>query len=135
MKRAILLLAALLLSACSSTDSDAQRVFQAAFGMEAPPANVAPLHGYRMERRRWFVVSGAMWRLHLAGPEAKTFARQQWPDLRLGNRQVFFQGTQTPWFAPGRHIKYFTYFSPSNPAVTVMETDTSEEVFIAYDAL
>ena len=134
MKRAILLVAALLLSACSSSDSDAQRVFQAAFAMEAP-ANVAPLHGYRMERRRWFVMSAEMWRLHLAGSGAKAFARERWPDLRLGNRQVFFQGTQTPWFAPGRHIKYFTYFSPSNPAVTVMETDTSEEVFIAYDAL
>jgi hypothetical protein len=103
--------------------------------MDAPPANVAPLNGYRMERRRFFVMSSEMWRLHLAGPGAKTFVRQQWPDLRIGNPQVFLQGTQTPWFAPGRHIKYFTYFSPSNPAVTVMEIDESDEVFIAYDAL
>jgi hypothetical protein len=125
----------LVISACSQTDSDARRVFATAFSMQAPPSGVMPLNGYRLERRRWFVMSEEMWRLHLAGPDAKQFVRQQWPDLRLGNPQVFLQGSQTPWFAPGRHVKYSTFISRSRPEITVMQTEESDEVFIAYDAL
>jgi hypothetical protein len=135
MRLSLLLASLLLLSACSKTDSDAGRIFENAFAMQAPPSGVVSLHGYRMERRRFFVVSEEMWRLHLAGPDAKKFVRQRWPDLRMGNPRVFLQGSQTPWFAPGRHVKYSTYISATNPAVTVMETDDSDEVFVAYDAL
>jgi len=133
MRLTVLLASLLLLGACSQTDSNAASVFENAFSLQAPPNGVVPLHGYRMERRKWFVVSKEMWRLHLAGPGAKEFVREQWPDLRRGNPQVFLQGSQTPWFAPGRHVKYTTMFSTAHPAVTVMETDDSEEVFIAYD--
>jgi hypothetical protein len=133
MRLAILLASLLMLSACSKTESDATLVFASAFSMQAPPGNVVALNGYRLERRKFFKVSGEMWRLHLAGPGARQFVRERWRDLRLGNPRVFLQGTQTPWFAPGREVKYFTYISPSDPAVTVMERDGSEEVFIAYD--
>jgi hypothetical protein len=133
MKRLVLLVS-LLLCACSSTDSDAARVFEKAFSMQAPPGDVIPLHGYRLERRKGFGSSELLWRLHLTGPGAKQLVRRQWPDLRLGNPRVFLQGSQTPWFAPGRHLKYSTFISSANPAITVMEIDASEEVFIAYDA-
>jgi hypothetical protein len=135
MRLPVLLASLLLLGACSNTDSDALRVFENAFAMQAPPSGVAALHGYRLERRRWFVIRNEMWRLHLAGPDAKKFVRERWPDLRLGNPQVFLQGAQTPWFAPGRHIKYSTFISRTHPAITVMQTDESDEVFVAYDGL
>jgi hypothetical protein len=135
MRRPLLLASLLLLVACSQTDSDAARVFENAFAMQAPPSDVVPLHGYRLERRRYFVLSDEMWRLHLGGPGAKRLVHQHWPDLRLGNPRVFLQGSQTPWFAPGRHVKYSTFISPSQPAVTVMETDDSDEVYVAYDGL
>jgi hypothetical protein len=125
----------LLLAACSKTDSDAGRIFESAFSMQAPPSDVVPLHGYRLERRRYFVLRDEMWRLHLGGPGAKRLVHQQWPDLQLGNSRVFLQGSQTPWFAPGRHVKYLTFISPSQPALTVMETDASDEVYIAFDGL
>jgi hypothetical protein len=129
----LVLLASLLLFACSNTDSDPARVFEQAFSGK-PPGDVVPLHGYRLERRKGFFASEQLWRLHLTGPGAKQLVRKQWPDLRLGNPKVFLQGSQTPWFAPGRHLKYSTFFSSTNPAITVMEIDDSEEVFIAYDS-
>lgn len=134
MRLPILLASLLLLSACSETDSNAARVFESAFGMSAPPSGVVALHGYRLERRRYFVLSDEMWRLHLGGPGAKQFVRQRWSDLRPAVRRAYVQGSQTPWFAPGRHVKYITLVSNSDPAVMVMQTDESDEVFIAYDA-
>jgi hypothetical protein len=134
MRLPVLLAVLILLSACSKTESDPAQVFANAFS-QAPSTGVVALHGYRLERRKWFVISNQMWRLHLAGPDAKKFVRQKWPDLRMGNPRVFLQGSQTPWFAPGRHVRYLTYISPSDPAVTVMQIDESDEVFIAYDAL
>jgi hypothetical protein len=133
MRLAVLLASLLLLSACSEMDSNAAHVFEKAFSMQAPPEGVVAVHGYRMERKKFFVTTEQMWRLHLAGPSARRFVRQQWPDLRLGVPRVFFQGTQTPWFAPRKDVQYFTYVSVKNPGVTVMETDASDEVFIAYD--
>jgi hypothetical protein len=127
------LLAALLLCACSNTDSDPTRVFEKAFSMQAPPGDVVPLHGYWLERRKGFT-SEQLWRLHLQGPGAKQLVRRQWPDLRLGNPRVFLQGSQTPWFAPGRHLKYSTFISSTHPGITVMEIDESDEVFIAYNS-
>jgi len=125
----------LLLGACSGTDieSDPAAVYAVAFGAEAPPRDVIPLHGYRMERRKFFTTSEHMWRLHIKGPGAKDLVRKRWPDLIYGIRRVFFQGTQTPWFAPGRTLKYQTLISKSDPSVTVMQSDDSDEVFIAYD--
>jgi hypothetical protein len=134
MRLPFLLATLFLLSACSNTDSDAARVFENAFSTQ-PPTGVAVLHGYRVERRRFFATE-EMWRLHLAGPGADKFVRQRWPDLRLGMPRVFLQGIQTPWFAPGKDLKqYKTYMSQSNPAVTVMASETTDEVFIAYDGL
>jgi len=123
----------LLLSACSKTDSDAASVFQSAFSA-SPPGDVVVLHGYRLERRKWFE-SAHMWRLHLGGPGAKRFVDERWPDLQPGIRRVFVQGSQTPWFAPGKELKYLTYNSVSDPAVTVMQPEGAEELFIAYDGL
>lgn len=134
MKLPCLLASLLLLCACSKTDSDAASVFNSAFSA-APPSDVAVLHGYRLERRKWFVSSGHMWRLHLAGPGAKRFVTHRWPDLQPGIRRVFIQGSQTPWFAPGKELKYITYGSASDPAVTVMQPEGAEEVFVAYDAM
>lgn len=133
MRVAILLASLLLLSACSKTDSNPARVFESAFGMESPPSGVVPVNAYRLERRRFFVVSNAMWRLHLSGPGADEFVRQRWPDLRADIRRSFVQGSQTPWFAPGRHIQYIILTSPSDPAVMVMLTPNASDVFIAYD--
>jgi hypothetical protein len=134
MRLPLLLATLFLLSACSNTDSDAARVFDNAFSTQ-PPTGVTVLHGYRVERRRFFATE-EMWRLHLAGPGADKLVRQQWPDLRLGMPRVFLQGIQTPWFAPGKDLKqYRTYMSQSNPAVTVMESETTDEVFVAYDGL
>jgi hypothetical protein len=133
MRLAILLASLLLLSACTEADSNAARVFERAFALEAPPSGVVALNGYRLERRRFFVVSDAMWRLHLGGPGAKDFVQQRWPDLRAGTRRAFVQGSQTPWFAPGRHVRYIILVSAQDPAVTVMQTVDSDEVFIAYD--
>ena len=135
MRRLALLLFIVLLSACSGTEieSDPASVFAVAFGAEAPPRDVIPLHGYRIERRKFFTTSEHMWRLHIKGPGAKQFVRKRWPDLVYDVRRVFFQGTQTPWFAPSRELKYSTLVSKSDPSVTVMESDDSDEVFIAYD--
>jgi hypothetical protein len=132
MRLPILLTCLLLLSACSQTESNAARVFESAFAMEAPPGDVVVMNGYRLERRKWFETK-EMWRLHLAGPGAKRFAEKRWPDLQPGVRRVFVQGSQTPWFAPGKELKYITYRSPTDPAVTLMQPEGSQEVFIAYD--
>jgi hypothetical protein len=134
MRLSILLASLFLLTACTETDSNAARVFESAFSMSAPPSGVVALHGYRLERRRYFVQKDAMWRLHLGGPAAKEFVQQRWPDLHAGIRRAFVQGSQTPWFAPGRHVQYVTLVSNSDPAVTVMMTVSSDDVFIAYDA-
>lgn len=136
MRLSILLACLLALTACSktTTESDPKAVFAAAFGMDAAPDGVAIVNGYRLERSKWGKEKH-MWRLHLTGLEAKKFAQQRWPDLTPGIRRVFVQGTQTPWFAPGKELKYITYRSPKDPAVTVMNPEGSTEVFIAYDAL
>ena len=135
MRRVALLLSIVLLSACSGTniESDPATVYAAAFGAEAPPRDVIPLHGYRMERRKFFTTSEHMWRLHIKGPGAKELVHKRWPDLVYGIRRVFFQGTQTPWFAPGRTLKYQTLVSKSDPSVTIMLSTDSDDVFIAYD--
>lgn len=132
MRLALLLTSLLMLVACSSTESDPARVFESAFEM-APPNGVAVLHGYRLERRRFFVVREAMWRLHLGGPNAVAFTRQRWPDLEAATVRSFVQGSQTPWFAPGREVKYVTLKSSADPAVMVMLNPQSDDVFIAYD--
>jgi hypothetical protein len=129
---AILLVSMLFLSACSSTESDPLRVFESAFG-QTPPADVEALHGYRLERRRFFVITEAMWRLHLSGPGAVDFVRARWPDLEAATVRSYVQGSQTPWFAPGREVKYVTWKSPSDPAVMVMLHPQSKEVYVAYD--
>ena len=134
MRLAILLASLLMLSACTDTDADARRVFQSAFATEALPNGVVPLNGYLFERRRYFVLSDQMWRLHLGGPGAKEFVKQRWPDLRADMPRSFVQGSQTPWFAPGRDVKYTVLVSPTEP-ITVMYTNESDEVFIAYDGL
>jgi hypothetical protein len=133
MRRLVLLASLLLLGACSNTDSDAAKVFENAFSMRAPPSDVVALHGYRWERRKFFITREQMWRLHLGGPGAKKFVRQRWSDLQLGSPRVFLQGSQTPWFAPRKDVQYSTFTSASDPAITVMETDDSDEVFMAYD--
>jgi hypothetical protein len=135
MRLLVLLASLLLLGACSKTDSDAANVFENAFSMQAPPGDVVALHGYRWERRKFFITREQMWRLHLGGPGAKKFVRQRWSDLRLGSPRVFLQGSQTPWFAPGRNVPYSTYISAADPAITVMESDDSDDVFVAYDGL
>lgn len=132
MRLLVLLASLLLLGACSQTDSDAAKVFENAFSMHAP-GDVVALHGYRRERRKFFVTREQMWRLHLGGPGAKKFVRQRWSDLQLGSPRVFLQGSQTPWFAPGRNVQYATFTSAAEPAITVMESDASDEVFVAYD--
>ena len=134
MRVLVTLMSVLLLSACTDIDNDAGRVFEIAFGTPTPPSDVIPLHGYRMERKKFFVTSEHTWRLHLKGPGAKQLIHKRWPDLVFDLRRVFFQGTQTPWFAPSRTLKYSTLVSPSDPAVTIMQSDDSDEVFIAYDA-
>jgi len=131
-KFAILLASLLFLSACSSTDSDPARIFESAFG-QAPPSGVEALHGYRLERRRFFVISEAMWRLHLSGPGAMDLVRQRWPDLEAATVRSYVQGSQTPWFAPGREVKYVTLKSAADPAVMVMLNPQSSDLFIAYD--
>ena len=135
MRFAILLTSLLMLSACSSTESNPAQVFANAFSMESPPSGVEVLHGYRLERRRFFVVSEQMYRLHLAGPNAIEFVREQWPDLEAATMRSFVQGSQTPWFAPGRDVKYVTLTSKSDPAVMVMLNPQSKDVFVAYDGL
>ena len=130
-----LLASLFLIGACSHTDSDAAKVFEIAFSMHAPPSDVVALHGYGLERRKFFITRKRMWRLHLGGPGAKKFVRQRWPDLQLGSPRVFLQGSQTPWFAPGRNVQYSTFISAADPAITVMESDDSDEVFVAYDGL
>lgn len=135
MRWVVVLVALGFIAACSRTDADAQRVFEGAFGAAEPPANVVSVHGYRLERRRYFVQTDEMWRLHLSGSGAKDFVKQRWPDLGVATSRVFFQGTQTPWFAPGRDVKYLTFKSPSNPNVTVMLTHEAEDVYVAYDGL
>jgi hypothetical protein len=123
----------LLLSACSETSSDPMRVFQQAFGMQEAPDGVVPLHGYQFVRTRFFVKRVEMWRLHLAGPRAREFVRERWPDLEATTVRAFVQGSQTPWFAPGREIKYVNLVSKSDPAVLIMMQPQSQDVFIAYD--
>ena len=134
MPRIILLLCLAMLCACSESHSNAARVFETAFALEAPPRDVVPLNGYLLERRRYFVVSEQMWRLHLGGPGAKDLVHKRWADLRSDLPKSFVQGSQTPWFAPGRDVKYTVLVSPSEP-VMVMYTPGSDEVFIAYDGL
>lgn len=125
-----------LLSACSqtNTDSNATSVFSIAFSMQEPPSGVAVLHGFRLETREWGE-SKHMWRLHVQGPGAKHLIEQRWPDLHPGIRRVFIQGSQTPWFAPGKELKYITWSSDADPAVTVMQPERTDEYFIAYDGL
>jgi hypothetical protein len=136
MRLSLLLACLLALTACSKTktESDPKAVFAAAFHMDAAPDRVAVVNGYRLERSKWGETK-QMYRLHLVGLDAKKFAQQRWPDLTPGIRRVFHQGTQTPWFAPGKELKYITYRSPSDPAVTVMNPEGTTEVFIAYDGL
>lgn len=134
MRLTVLLASLLLLAACANTESDPVQVFESAFSIQ-PPEGVVPLHGYRVERRRFFVVTDVMWRLHLGGPNAESFVRQRWPDLRPGRLRAFVQGSQTPWFAPERDIKYVTFLSDSDPSVLVMQRQGSEEIFIAYDPM
>lgn len=124
----------LLLSACGGeTSSDPVRIFQDAFGLQEVPEGVVPLHGYQLARQRFFAKRVEMWRLHLVGPRAQAFVRERWPDLEATTVRSFVQGTQTPWFAPGREIKYVNLVSKSDPAVYVMLHPQSQEVFIAYD--
>jgi hypothetical protein len=135
-KRFLTLLATLLLfTACSQTDteSDPAAVFSAAFPEQSPPSDVAVLHGFRLKSREWGE-SKHMWRLHLKGPGTKRLIEQRWPDLQPGIRRVFVQGSQTPWFAPGRELKYITFTSAAEP-VTVMQAERTDEYFIAYDGL
>jgi hypothetical protein len=136
MRLPLLLACMLALTACSrtSTESDPKTVFAAAFQMDTAPDGVAVVKGYRLERSKWGETK-QMYRLHLTGLEAMRFTQQRWPDLAPGIRRVFIQGSQTPWFAPGKELKYITYRSPSDPAVTVMNPEGSTEVFIAYDAM
>lgn len=133
MRLVVLFASLLMLSACTQTESDAMRVFERAFGMQAPPEGVVALNGYRLERRRFFVISDAMWRLQLSGPKAREFVFERWPDLRATTVRSFVQGSQTPWFAPGRHVKYIILVSEQDPAVMVMQAVDSQDVFIAYD--
>lgn len=134
MRLVVLFASLFLLSGCGAqTDSDAASVFQSAFGMQAPPSGVVALNGYRLERRRFFVISDTMWRLHLSGPGARDFVRERWPDLRATTVRSFVQGSQTPWFAPGRHIKYVILVSEQDPSVMVMQSVDSDDVYIAYD--
>jgi hypothetical protein len=127
----LLLASLLLLAACSQTDTDSDpaHVFQYAFSMQEPPSGVVALHGYRLKRG-----TTSIWRLHLGGPGAKQFVAERWPDLEAAVRRSFVQGSQTPWFAPGREVPYVTLVSPSDPGVMVMQTVSSDDVFIAYDA-
>lgn len=133
MRVAILLVTLFLLGGCTQTESNASRVFEGAFAMPAPPNDVIALNGYRLERRRFFVVGNAMWRLHLSGPGAKRFVHERWPDLSAATRRAFVQGSQTPWFAPGRDVQYVILESAQDPAVTVMMRPSVDDVFIAYD--
>lgn len=133
MRLAVLFVTLFLLGGCTQTESNASRVFEAAFAMPAPPSGVVALNGYRLERRRFFVVSNAMWRLHLSGPGAKQFVYDRWPDLAAATRRAFVQGSQTPWFAPGREVQYVILMSARDPAVTVMMRPSVDDVFIAYD--
>jgi hypothetical protein len=127
----LLLASLLMLTACSRTDTDsnAARVFEYAFSMQSPPNGVVVLNGYRLHRG-----TTSIWRLHLSGPGAKQFVAQRWPDLEAAIRRSFVQGSQTPWFAPGRDVQYVTLVSRSDPGVMVMQTVRSDDVFIAYDA-
>jgi hypothetical protein len=134
MRLPIVLAAVLLLSACTETDSNALRVFDSAFEMDAPPNNVIVLNGYRLERKS-IMANKQMWRLHLSGPGAKSFVHERWPDLESTMVRNFVQGSQTPWFAPGREVKYVNLVSKSDPAVMVMMSPRADEVFIAYDGL
>ena len=134
MRFAALIVALLVLAGCSQSSSDPAQVFQSAFA-SPPPEGVEVLHGYRVEKRRFVVIKEEMWRLHLGGPEAIEFVRARWPDLEAATMRSFVQGSQTPWFAPGRDVKYVTMTSKANPAVMVMLNPQSEEVFIAYDGL
>ncbi|HEY8537337.1 MAG TPA: hypothetical protein VIL28_00640 [Steroidobacteraceae bacterium] len=134
MRVVIALASLLLLSGCGAEiTSDPVRVFQEAFGMQEPPEGVVPLHGYQLERQRFFSKRLEMWRLHLGGPRAQEFVRERWPDLEATTVRAFVQGTQTPWFAPGREIKYVNLVSKSDPAVLIMLQPQAQEVFIAYD--
>ena len=136
MRLAVLLTSLLILAGCSQTTSDPTEVFRAAFPTtQAAVDGVAVLHGYRVERRRFFVVKESMWRLHLGGPRAIEFVRSQWPDLEAATMRSYVQGSQTPWFAPGRDVKYVTLTSKTQPAVMVMLNPQSQEVFVAYDGL
>jgi hypothetical protein len=130
-KLPLLLASLLLLAACTQTDSDSDptRVFAYAFSMQSPPSGVVARNGYRLKRG-----TTSIWRLQLSGPAAKQFVAQRWPDLTAAIRRSFVQGSQTPWFAPGRDVKYVTLVSPSDPGVMVMMTVDSDDVFIAYDA-
>lgn len=134
MRLPILLAVLVLLSACTETDSNAMRVFERAFATDAPPSNVVPLNGYRLERGG-IVGNKEMWRLHLGGPGARSFVQERWPDLEAATVRNFVQGSQTPWFAPTREVKYITLISKTDPAVMVMMSPGSDEVFIAYDGL
>lgn len=131
-KLAIILVSLAMLSACSSASTDPAQIFEAAFE-QAPPAGVEVLHGYRLERRRFFVISDSMWRLHLKGQGARPFVYERWPDLEAVTVRSFAQGMQTPWFAPGRDVQYVTLKSPTDAGVMVMLNPQSSDVYIAYD--
>ena len=89
--------------------------------------------GTGFRERRFFVISEAMWRLHLSGPGAMDLVRQRWPDLEAATVRSYVQGSQTPWFAPGREVKYVTLKSAADPAVMVMLNPQSSDLIIAYD--
>lgn len=135
MRLALLLACFVLLTGCSKSSSDAAEVFRSAFPTHTAEEGVEVLHGYRVERRRFFVIKEEMWRLHLGGERAIDLVRARWPDLEAATMRSYVQGSQTPWFAPGRDVKYVTLTSKAEPAVMVMLNPQSEEVFIAYDGL
>lgn len=135
MRRFLVVLSLLLLTACTRTDSDAMRVFEHAFGTDDPPAGVSVDHGYLWENRHLLVFYEEVWRLHLSGPSANHFVEQRWPDLKSGTPDYVAVSPETPWFRAGEGAHYSWWLSDKDPYVQVMRSPEASDVFIAYTAL
>jgi hypothetical protein len=127
----LVIIAVLLLAACSRMERDAEDVFEHAFKAERPPSGVAVVNGVLWQNRPLLVFYEEAWRLQLKGPDAMSFVRHRWPDLTPGRPAILAISDETPWFPYGGD-GYTTWISPSDDALFVIERAASRDVFVAH---